>query len=725
MAKREGFRPTTESTTGGIRKTDTRTLIVKIGFLGLFAVVALRLVQIQVIQAPQYQEQSRRQSEVKVELPAERGSIYDRNGRLLVANARCVSFGADPKMVGGGKNGIAKRFATVFDKPVSAYLEKLNQDDKHFVWLERRMPQQVADRINVGEFEGLVAMSESRRMYHYDRVAGQLLGFTDIDNNGLSGVELEFDSLLRGTNGYLTMQRDALGRRRPSMDYPRVEPVNGSSVVLTIDVVYQAIVEEELRKGVEQNRADAGLAAMMDPRTGEILAMANYPSINPADPSAAPQDALRNRVITDAFEPGSVFKIVTAAAALDNNLVQPDQKFYAEQGVYTVRLPNGKKRNVITDTHKYGILTFQEAIEFSSNIVMAKISDIVGAEGLYTMARNFGFGTETGIDLPGEISGELKKPTEWSGTTLNTMAYGYEVAVTPLQLLAAYAAVANEGVLMRPYVIRRVTDPSGRDAEEFGPQVVRRVVSRHTAETLVRFFRMVVEHGTGAMAAVKGLAVAGKTGTSRKFSNGHYVPGSYTASFVGFFPADDPAVVCLVMLDNPPAERGYYTGGLVSAPIFRAIAEKLAATSSRFVQKSGVIASDSRRAAVPDVASLAVDEAKAALAARGFDVEVRGNGGIVVRQSPGAGSRSVRGSSVVITTGPLVSPGKGYTVIPDVRGLPIRRAVTRLALQRLDAAITGSGTVTAQSPMPGERAQPGSRVTIRCTPRSASALALH
>jgi cell division protein FtsI (penicillin-binding protein 3) len=706
-------------------KTATRrTLVVKMGILALFAIVALRLVQIQVIDARLYQERARRQYEAKVELPADRGSLYDRNGRILVANARCISYGADPKMVGNAKLNIAGRFAAVFDKPRSMYLEKLNQDDRHFVWLERRMPQQSAERINAGEFEGIVAMNESRRIYHYDRLAGQLLGFTDIDNKGLSGIELKLDSLLRGTNGSVTMQKDGLGRRRPSTDYPRMEPIDGLSAMLTIDAEYQAIVEEELRKGVERNQADGGLAAMMDPKTGEILAMANYPSINPAEPSGVSQAETRNRVITDAFEPGSVFKIVTSAAALDRNLVQPVQKFDAEQGVYVVRLPNGKKRNVITDTHKHGILTFEEAMEVSSNIVMAKISDIVGAEALYVTARNFGFGTETGIDLPGEISGELKKPTEWSGTTLNTMAYGYEVAVTPLQLLAAYAAVANRGVLMKPFVIRQIMNPAGEVVQEFQPQVVRRVVNKSTSETLVRFFRGVVERGTGTMAAVKGLAVAGKTGTSRKFVDGRYVPGSYTASFVGFFPAENPAVVCLVMLDNPPAERGVYTGGLVSAPIFKAIAEKIAATSNKFAERPAQIASAVPRVAVPDLSTMPIDDAKAALEARGLDAQFKGNGNVVMRQTPEPGTRAVRGTRVTLNTAPVAVPAKGFTTIPDVRGLPVRRAVTRLALQRLDAAITGSGMVMAQSPLPGEQTRAGTRVTLRCAPRAQSSPAL-
>ena len=510
MIGRQNSIPVQDQPASSFRESRARTLIVKVGLLLFFVVVALRLVQIQVIDAAKYREKAERQYESRVDLPALRGKIVDRNQRQLVTNMMFVSFAADPKIIGDRASELAERFAQVFDKPKSQYLEKINLETRRFVYLERRVSPQYEKRINAASFEGLVVKDEPRRLYPYDHVAGQLLGFTDVDNKGLSGIELQLDTLLRGRNGYVIMQRDAIGRRRPSVDYPRIEPINGNTAELTIDIEYQAIAEEELRKGVERNKAESGLAIMLDPATGEVLAMANYPSINPGDPASAGPAAARNRVVTDMFEPGSTFKLVTAAAALERHLVQPDQKFNAEQGEYVVRLPNGKVRNKITDTHKYNVLTFREAIEFSSNIVMAKVSDIVGAEALYTTARNFGFGTECGIELPGEIRGELKKPTQWSGTTLNAMAYGYEVGVTPLQIATAYAAVANGGVLMKPFIVRQIVSPEGEVLHVTRPEVVRRVVSQATAHTLTQFLRGVVERGTGTLAAMKGIPLAGK-----------------------------------------------------------------------------------------------------------------------------------------------------------------------------------------------------------------------
>ena len=720
MIGRQNSIPVQDQPASSFRESRARTLIVKVGLLLFFVVVALRLVQIQVIDAAKYREKAERQYESRVDLPALRGKIVDRNQRQLVTNMMFVSFAADPKIIGDRASELAERFAQVFDKPKSQYLEKINLETRRFVYLERRVSPQYEKRINAASFEGLVVKDEPRRHYQYDHVAGQLLGFTDDDNKGLSGIELQLDTLLRGRNGYVIMQRDAIGRRRPSVDYPRIEPINGNTAELTIDIEYQAIAEEELRKGVERNKAESGLAIMLDPATGEVLAMANYPSINPGDPASAGPAAARNRVVTDMFEPGSTFKLVTAAAALERHLVQPDQKFNAEQGEYVVRLPNGKVRNKITDTHKYNVLTFREAIEFSSNIVMAKVSDIVGAEALYTTARNFGFGTECGIELPGEIRGELKKPTQWSGTTLNAMAYGYEVGVTPLQIATAYAAVANGGVLMKPFIVRQIVSPEGEVLHVTRPEVVRRVVSQATAHTLTQFLRGVVERGTGTLAAMKGIPLAGKTGTARKFADGRYIEGSYIASFVGFFPADNPAVVCLVMLDNPNDHS--YVGGLVSAPIFKAIAEKVYAVSPRFARTQAVAGN---AAVVPDVVTVKLDAAKELLVAQGFEVTTEGNGTVVMHQSPAAGTKERRGTTVTLSTASAPAAVKGYTDVPDLRGLPIRRAVNRLSLQHLDAAVSGSGIVASQFPAPGELVKTGTRIALRCEPRALTMVTLY
>jgi cell division protein FtsI (penicillin-binding protein 3) len=701
-----------------MKEWNRRVLAVKAGLLLFFVLVALRLVQIQVIDSGTYRERARRQYEKPQEIPAQRGTIYDRSGHPLVTNARFISFGADPAMVGERSGDVAERFASVFNRQRGFYLEKFSGGSRHFVWLERGVNPGTEGRINIAEFPGVVVIPAPVRLYPYGLVAGQLLGFTGVDNDGLSGLELELDSLLRGENGRLILQRDGLNRQRQSVDYPRIDPVDGDAVTLTIDVEYQSIAEEELRKGIERNKAESGLVAMMDPATGEILAMANYPQTNPADRSGADPLAVRNRVVTDMFEPGSVFKVVTASAALEGKKVDPAQKFDAEHGSYTVRLPNGKKRNTITDTHKHGIISFQEAMEVSSNIVMAKVSDIIGADALFTMARAFGFGTATGIELPGEVRGELKHPTQWSGTTLNSMAYGYEVGVTPLQILCAYATVANHGILMKPFVVRSIVAPDKNVVAEHRPEPIRRVISRNTAAALTAMFRGVVERGTGLTARLSGVPVAGKTGTAKRVIDGKYSPNDYTASFAGYFPAQDPAVVCLVMIENP-RDRGY-TGGLAAAPVFKAIAERIYATSGRFRAHQTDVRTDNGLPAVPDVTTLALEAARSLLLAGGFEPNVRGSGNIVVRQSPSPGIRAPRHTEVELTMSDESLHGGGIVAMPDVRGEAIRRALTRLALLHLDVVIQGSGVVIAQDPQPREHVRGGTRVLIRCEPRNVS-----
>ncbi len=707
-AKVQGQHPEAQSQ----KRMLIRMVILKLGFLLFFLVILLRLVQIQVLNAPYYQEIARRQHEATVKLPATRGGIYDRSGILLVSNTMFVSFGADPKLVGKRADDIAGRFAMVFDKSKSLYLTKLLDGERRFVWMERRVRPEYSRRIKAASFEGMVELQEPRRLYHYDHVAGQLIGFTDIDNNGLDGIELQMHDQLRGIDGHVIMARDALGRKRPQMDYPRVDPVNGNSVLLTIDLEVQSIAEEELRKGVERTKAEGGLAVVLDPGTGEILAMANHPSLNPNDVSRVEVSQRKNRVITDMFEPGSVFKIVTASAALHHRLVKPEESFYGERGRYVVR---GRK-NPITDIHPYGTLTFRQAVEQSSNIILAKISNRVGAEALYTTARNYGFGIKTGIELPGEVQGELKKPSEWSGTTLNTMAYGYEVGVTPLQLAVAYAAVANKGVMMKPFVVQKVVDEHQEVVLEHHPQVVRKVISPETAATVTSFLEGVVERGTGVSAKIPGLRIAGKTGTSRKFVGGKYELGRYTASFVGFFPAEDPKAVCLVMLDNPSA--GGYTGGIASAPIFKGIAQRMYAMSGRFVSKTAFVSADRHPCVVPDVTNMTADAARTTLAAQGYEVAVQGTGLLVQEQRPGPGAGLPPGGSVtlvVVKERSALLPG--YVVVPNLHGLSMRRAVNRLVVNQLDAVLQGSGVVILQSPAAGQHVKIGTRVSVRCEPR--------
>ncbi|MCX6144579.1 MAG: penicillin-binding transpeptidase domain-containing protein [Ignavibacteriales bacterium] len=703
-------------------KARGRFITLKLGFAVFFLVIAGRLVEIQFLQASKYQSMARKQYELTAVVPAVRGNIYDRNHNVLASNSIFVSFAADPKVVGENADEIARQFTAAFGKSPSYYAAKLHSVTssgslKRFVWLERHVRAEVAKRIEAQKLVGVVPIDEPKRLYHYDAVAGTLIGFTDVDNKGISGIEVEFDEYLRGKDGSVIMQRDGLGRARPSIDYPRIEPRNGHDLILTIDLAYQSIVEEELKRGVQENKASAGLAVMLNPKTGEILALANVPGINPNDLGSYDINASRNRVVTDVFEPGSVFKVVTASAAYENGLVTPEKKFYAEHGTYFATVSSRAKPQKITDTHPYEWLTFQEAIELSSNIVMAKVGPTIGPERLYRQARNYGFGIPTGIDLPGEVRGRLKKPNEWSGTTLPTMAYGYEVSVTPLQIALAYAAVANKGVLMKPFVVSEIQDRDGEVLFEQRPQSIRRVISEQTAALLIQAFEGVVERGTAKESRIQGVRIAGKTGTSKKVIDGHYGVGSYTGSFVGFFPIEDPQVVCLVMMDNP--QGGSYYGGAVSAPVFRAIADRIINTSGRFTKTPQPKDEHPRNGiTVPDVRTLQINIATRLLESHGLKCQTVGTGDIVVRQVPAPGKHLEKDDVVQIVlneTGTETSGGS--PIVPDVRGMSVRRAINRLVVDDFDIQVRGSGVVVSQVPAAGQKIQAGATIHLTCEPR--------
>jgi cell division protein FtsI (penicillin-binding protein 3) len=695
-----------------------RYVFIKLILIATFLVILGRLFQIQVIDGAEYRELARRQYESQTELPPSRGLVYDRNGNILISNTQFISFAVDPLLIGDKAHNIARLFSGVFGKPASHYHQRMRSGTR-FAWLERRVSPDYIHRIDPKKFRGLIVINEPKRLYHYGNMAGELLGKTNIDNAGIAGIELQFDDRLRGKSGYVIMQRDGLMRTYPSVDYPRVEPVNGNNIVLTLNLSLQSIAEEELRLGIERNNAESGLVLMIDPKTGALLAMANHPPME------------RNRIITDMFEPGSVFKVVTAAAALEHNLKQGDDTFFAENGEYRVPL-SGRRVRTIRDSEKHEWLTFREAMQFSSNIVMAKVSDEIGADRFYKMARDFGFGILTGIELPGEVRGDLKKPVNWSGTTLNTIAYGYEVGVTPLQLISAYAAIANGGTLMKPYILYQELDNLGKVIREVHPQEIRRVIGKATADTLVSFFESVVTDGTGRNAAVNNVRVAGKTGTARKHIDGRYSTRDYTASFVGMFPVENPEIVILVMMDNPRT-GGYYASG-TSAPVFKRIAERIISTGLLRVpppQPRGVLAEDIhiRQNAgrvqynekfsgprVPDVRNITVQTAREILQRTGYTVDVIGSG-IVGSQIPAAGAQLEAGSSVQLE---LISPrddNNAHVIVPDLTGLTVRGALNRAVAEGLSVEISGSGLVTEQFPRQGTTVTRGSIIRLNCTPR--------
>lgn len=663
-------------------------------FLLGFLVVLGRLFYIQVIKSREYREQARKQYESTVTLAAHRGDIFDRNGNLIANTSQKLSVAVDPNMVEQPEL-ICSLISLLTGKPAEEYLLKIQTAHSSFVWLERAIDNATLSPLDTLHDAGLIRVNEPRRKYLNGSLAAQLLGFTDVDNKGVSGIELQLDTLLRGANGFMTIQRDGRGKKRPAPDLPYIAPRHGKSLELTLDMQIQGIVESELKRGVLDADAESGTVIAMCPATGEILAMASYPTFDPNNLATSSAEIIRNRAITDMYEPGSTFKLITAAALLEDQKISQNDTVDAHGGTFTM------KDYTITDAHPMGKITFAKAIEQSSNIAFATLSPRLPNDKFYKYSRDFGFGIFLGIDMPGEVRGILKKPREFDATTKMFMAYGYQLAATSLQIVNAYATVANGGVMMKPYIVKKLLEENHDEIQKFEPQRIRRVISEATAHTLTELFCGVVERGTGYSARVNGLRIAGKTGTAQQLVGGKYSKQNYTASFVGYFPADKPEIAMVVMLDKP--RKGYY-GSQVSAPIFQAIAQRIVSASLISVpdnQAPAQIASekqDRQTSEVPDVRGLNSDEAREILHRAGLRLQTTGNTGIVIEQTPPPGAWIEKGNEVSVKTKERKQEDEATTnnPRPDVRGMTLRRALNILHSAHVEVRILGSGVVVNQ-----------------------------
>ncbi len=704
-----------------LREEKCRAAVVVAGLLLLAAGIVGKLVLVQILEAPEYRKRAERQYEYKLPVKAHRGDIRDRNGKRLATSITVVSFAADPKMVEDA-DVLATAFAKAFGKPKAHYQNKLKEKTR-FVWLERNVPQSIAKPIIEADFAGLIATKEVHRQY--ENLAAQVIGFTDADGNGISGLEKMLDKDLRGRDGFMMMQRTATGKSFPAVGAASAEAAHGNNVDLTLDADVQALVEDELQKGIERSGASAGIAIAMNTRTGEILAMANAPDFDMNDKASFSADAVRNRAVTDAFEPGSTFKLVMATAATELGLVKPNDKIYAENGRYRI------KNRVITDHKKLGMVTFTEAVAHSSNVVAAKVGVKIGREKFYEQMKAFGFGEKTGVDVLGEISGNVKPTAAWSAISLPWMAHGYEVLVTPLQLLCAYAALANDGAYMQPFVIRKIISPTGEVLRENAPKVARQAMKRETAKQVRGYFKAVVDSGTGVSARIEGVSVGGKTGTAQLFTGGSYKSGRYVASFVGFFPSEQPEMAMLVMMINPT--NGYY-GSMAAAPVFSGIGSRMLATlgetyRTRFTRASKPSPEERfldtvQTVVMPSVTGLTADEAKALLRLHKLDFGRENNlvdakEQVVIWQSIEAGKRVavwskplLRFSEASATESAAIETTK-LPKMPMLIGLRGDRAIFAAANVGLNVHLLGkSGKVIAQSPKAGEPIKQGESCSL-------------
>jgi cell division protein FtsI (penicillin-binding protein 3) len=541
-----------------ICRTRLGLLVAALAFTHL--VVVWRLADLQLVRAGDLRERADRQQQRSVRLEPIRGPIVDRNGNDLALSVDGFSVYADPSDI-RNPAAAARSLAKALDLREAELRQKLSAP-RYFVWVKRKVSDAEKARVESLRIAGIGFLKESRRFYPKRTLAAHVIGSVGMDDEGQSGLEFAYDRQVRGEPGLATILKNGHGQGfHMQVDQ---EPTGGASLVLTLDEVLQHLAERELESALRQSRAISGSVVLLDPTSGAILALANAPTFDPNRPRRYPADAWRNRAVTDAYEPGSTFKMFTAAAALEAGVSRPDEWIFCENGSLRVA------KRVVRDHKPFGALTLTRVLEESSNVGIMKVGLRLPSQRLHESARRFGFGERTGIELPGESRGLVRRPAQWSGLTQAMMSMGQEVGVTPVQLAMAAASIANGGYLRRPYVVDRVIARDGKTMSATLPDPGRRVISDELAATLRRMLEGVVVRGTGTKAAIPGYRAAGKTGTAQKIGpDGRYSARDFVASFVGWAPAHDPALLILVVIDSP---RGAYHGGDVAAPVFARIA---------------------------------------------------------------------------------------------------------------------------------------------------------
>jgi len=543
-----------------------RFRVVTIGiFFGLFlGVICAKAAYLQIYRGSWLSQLAADQYEASVRTSGKRGTIYDRKMSELAVSIQVTSIAAYPARIGD-----PTKTAAALAKPLHLDRRSLQQSfrsKKTFVWVKRQATPREVEKIKALNLDGIGFVPEYNRFYPKKTLAAQVIGFTGIDGAGLEGLEHFYDRSLKGAETEYTCLRDALGKRFVS-NGATLQDFSGKNLILTIDQTVQFIAERTLEDTVTEFDADSGIAIVMDPKSGALLAIAQYPFFNPNAYREFTSVNWRNRAITDSIEPGSTLKIFSATTAIASGYSSPNTIFFCENGAYRIG------RKTVRDVSAHGWLSLQQIVKYSSNIGAIKISEIVGAKHLFNTLRDFGFGAKTGIDCPGETPGSLSNYRHWTRMDTSAISFGHGMAASPLQLVTAVSAIANNGVLMKPYLVAAVTDQNNQTVQSFTPHVVRRVVSESTARKISAILKTVVaEGGTGTQAALQGFSVGGKTGTAKKIGpDGTYSDDDYIASFVGFTPVDNPAITVLIIIDEP---RKQYYGGVVAAPAFRRIAQE-------------------------------------------------------------------------------------------------------------------------------------------------------
>jgi stage V sporulation protein D (sporulation-specific penicillin-binding protein) len=695
-----------------------------------FLIIALlgRVGWLQIVRGEELQRKAYEQQNSDREIPPRRGSILDRNGKQLAISATVDRIVVNPTEIDKSpevREQIAKKLAEFLDLDEEAVLKKINKTNSRYEIIKKRVEKSIGDQIRQWKSEekikGLYIDEDTKRYYPKGNLAAHVIGFVGEDNQGLDGIEKTMEKYLKGVPGKILSEVDAQGRQMPNYENKRIDPQDGLNVVLTIDENIQYFAEEALQKAIEDNKvANGAFAIVMDPRNGEILALVSKPDFNLNDPRACPpsedpatwtgtsqkdvetlyRTVWRNKAVSDTYEPGSTFKAITTAIGFEEGVVTPETR--TSDRTITVQGHNIKcwKENF------HGEESFREAVYNSCNPAFVKVALDIGVDKFYNYLRAFGFYDKTGIELPGEAQGNFHaKPTD---IDLAVASFGQRFKVTPLEMIAAYGAIANGGKLIKPHLVKEIVDSEGNVVEKFEPQVVRNVISKETCQTLLDVLEGVVSEGTGRNAYVKGYRVAGKTGTSETD-----VEGVYVASFAAIAPADNPRICVLVALDNPRGES--YYGGTIAAPVAGKIVEETLSylgVERRYTDKDMEMIAE--EVYVPDVRDKTIDEAKKILKEYGLEYRIEGDStdgnAIIKEQTPKPGAQLAKKSVVIMYT---YEPEEQIMVeVPDVTNKTIDEATKALNAAGLNIKVVGNGNAVKQSVEPGTKIPQGEVVEV-------------
>lgn len=637
----------------------SRVTIVFIFFAALWILILSRAAFLQVVPNNRLSQLEKREFETTVTLQSRRGAILDRAGRELAVSMRSFSLFADPHLIERPR-ALSRQLAKALNQSPEFFYKILSQKSRRFVWIQRHMDDAAKETISNWKVRGIGFIEESQRVYPSGSLLANVLGFVGKEGQGLEGLEARFDEKLQNRHLQITVPRDARGRPLVVNGQFFAENLDGSNIELTIDQELQFVLERELQQAAQRHEADAAMGIVMDAKTNEILAMAQTPTFDPNAPNSSEASARRNRVIADAFEPGSTMKTFVMAGAIAAKKIAPNTKIDCQNG----QLKIGGRIIREADAHeKFKILTASEILAFSSNVGITKIAFDFGPEGVFNTLKNFGFGEKTGVELPGEAKG-IFHSLPWGQHQFSNISFGQGISTTALQIANAYAAIANGGWLRKPRILRRITDPVTGDTQEFKTENLRRVLSQHDAEQLTLMLSTVTaQGGTGVNARVPGFPVAGKTGTAQKVrADGRgYYSNAYLSSFAGFVPANDPQFVIYIVVDNP--RKGYY-GAAVAAPVF----SKVAAFALRQASVAPVLISEKNLLPAPT-------------------------------QAP-------------VHPQPDLNPANDSGLVPDLVGLSLRDALRRIHGSPIDLRAVGTGRVVRSEPPPHSPIPADAKMTV-------------